>query len=162
MAYMRLPSVILLSGIVALSVACTMSNLLPAPPGAMPSAVLHNQDSIRLFEEGKLDMARQAIEAALTEDFDFAEAHYNLAMILEHQGHREEAKQHYFQAANLAPGHTIILNSPPLRPYEPGRGQLFPLLPKYMPKWSPLLPHPTTSATPGGRHAITEWEAHEH
>ena len=109
-----------------------------------------------------LDMAKQALEAALAEDSDFAEAHYNLAMILEQQGHREEAKPHYFEAANLAPGHTIIWNSPPLRPYKPGRGQLFPLLPKYMPKWSPFGQHPSTSATPGGPHATTEWEAHEH
>ena len=153
---------IFLSGIIALSVACTTPNLLPAPPGAMPSAVSYNQNGIHFFEEGKLGMARQALKAALAEDSDFAEAHYNLAIILEHQGHREAAKQHYFQAANLAPGHTIIWDSPPLRPYKPGRGQLFPLLPKYMPKWSPLGHHSAPSATPGGRHATTEWEAHEH
>ena len=54
-----------------------------------------------------------------------AEAHYNLALTLVSQGSREEAEHHFIEAANLAPGHKVIWDSPPLRPYGSPR-----LLPK--------------------------------
>ena len=90
---------------------------LSAPPEAIPAAASHNQDGLQLFADGKIDLAGNAFQAALTEDPDMAEAHYNLALTLVSSGNRDEAEQHFMEAANLAPGHKIIWDSPALRPY---------------------------------------------
>src|SRR5207249_9219715 len=44
-----------------------------------------------------------------------AEAHYNLALVIEILGDGATARRHYIEAANLAPGHKVIWDSPPLR-----------------------------------------------
>ena len=77
-----------------------------------------------MFSEGKIDLAGNAFQAALAEDPNMAEAHYNLALTLSSRGIREEAEQHFIEAANLAPGHKVIWDSPLLRPY--GSPRLFP------------------------------------
>ena len=97
---------------------------LPALPEALPAAASHNKDGLKLFSEGKIDLAGNAFQAALAEDPNMAEAHYNLAITLSSKGSRDEAEQHFLEAANLAPGHKIIWDSPPLRPY--GSPRLFP------------------------------------
>ena len=59
--------------------------------------------------------AEQAFRQALAIDATSAEAHYNLAVTLDRMGNKAEAKRHYIQAANLAPGNKVIWDSPPLR-----------------------------------------------
>jgi len=97
---------------------------LPAPPEALPAAASHNKDGRQLFSEGKIDLARNAFKAALDADPTMAEAHYNLAITLTSPGSRDEAEHHFLEAANLAPGHKVIWDSPVLRPY--GSPRLFP------------------------------------
>ena len=46
-----------------------------------------------------------------------AEAHYNLGLSLSYLGAKDEAREHFIQAADLAPGNQVIWDSPALRPY---------------------------------------------
>ncbi len=113
--------------IVAVLVTCTSTPPpmpLPAPPEATQAAATHNKDGLQLFAEGKIDLASHAFQAALAEDPNMAEAHYNLALTLISTGSRDQAEHHFIEAANLAPGHKIIWDSPALRPY--GSPRLFP------------------------------------
>ncbi len=71
----------------------------------------------RLFREGRWEGARQQFQAAVDAQPDLAEAHYNLALAMDFMGDGAGAKPHYITAANLAPGHKVIWNSPPLRRY---------------------------------------------
>jgi len=71
----------------------------------------------RLFREGRWEGARQQFQAAVQEQPDLAEAHYNLALAMDHMGDQAGAKPHFIKAANLAPGHKVIWDSPPLRRY---------------------------------------------
>ncbi len=123
----RLGQQMVMSAIVVVLVACSSTpqpTPLPAPPEALPAAATHNKDGLQLFAEGKIDLAGSAFQAALAEDPNMAEAHYNLALTLVSTGSRDEAEQHFIEAANLAPGHKIIWDSPALRPY--GSPRLFP------------------------------------
>ena len=123
----RLGQWILMSAMFSVLIACSSTpppTPLPAPPEALPAAATHNQDGLQLFAEGKIDLAGNAFQAALAEDPNMAEAHYNLALILSSKGSRDEAEHHFIEAANLAPGHKVIWDSPPLRPY--GSPRLFP------------------------------------
>ena len=58
--------------------------------------------------------AEQAFRQAIVADAGLAEAHYNLALTLDRAGRKDEAKKHYIEAANLAPGNKVIWDSPPL------------------------------------------------
>jgi len=71
----------------------------------------------RLFREGRWEGARQQFQAAVQAQPDLAEAHYNLGLAMNQMGDRAGAKPHFIKAANLAPGHKVIWNSPPLRRY---------------------------------------------
>lgn len=90
---------------------------LRAPTGTAPEAVTMMEEGNRLFAEGQWERSKQRYEAAITAQPTLAEAHYNLALTLERLGNRAEARRHYLEAANLAPGHKVIWNSPPLRRY---------------------------------------------
>lgn len=71
----------------------------------------------RLFREGRWEAARQQFQEAVHAQPDLAEAHYNLGLAMNRMGDRAGAKPHFIKAANLAPGHKVIWNSPPLRRY---------------------------------------------
>ena len=71
----------------------------------------------RLFASGRYQAAKIHYEKAILDQKTVAEAHYNLALTLDYMGKRDEARPHYMEAANLAPGHQVIWNSPVLRRY---------------------------------------------
>ena len=71
----------------------------------------------RLFASGRYQAAKIQYEKAILAKKTVAEAHYNLALALDYMGKRDEARPHYMEAANLAPGHQVIWNSPVLRRY---------------------------------------------
>ena len=91
--------------------------VLDPPPTILTQAQTYLTEGNRLFREGRWEGARQQFQAAIQEQPDLAEAHYNLAVALDHMGNQEGAKSHFITAANLAPGHKVIWNSPPLRRY---------------------------------------------
>lgn len=88
---------------------------LQPPPGTQPAAVAAMEEGNRLFAARKWEAARTQYEAAIKAQPTLAEAHYNLALVLEILEGDDKARPHYMQAATLAPGHKVIWNSPPLR-----------------------------------------------
>ena len=90
---------------------------LSAPSGTNPSALIYLNAGNQRFTEGRWGAAKLQFEQAVKAQPKLAEAHYNLALALERLGDAEQAKHHYIEAANLAPGHKVIWNSPPLRRY---------------------------------------------
>jgi Flp pilus assembly protein TadD len=89
--------------------------VLQAPAGMSSAIVTQLERGNALFAAQKWaeaeEVYRQTIVAAPT----FAEAHYNLATVLYRAGNKVEAKKHYMEAANLAPGNKIIWDAPPFR-----------------------------------------------
>jgi len=90
---------------------------LDAPSNTNPQVQALLTEGNRLFREGQWEGARQQFQAAVQAQPDLAEAHYNLGLAMNQMGDRAGAKPHFIKAANLAPGHKVIWNSPPLRRY---------------------------------------------
>ncbi len=88
---------------------------LRAPAGTLPAAASALEEGNRLFAARQWDAAQAQYEAAIKAQPGLAEAHYNLALVLETLDQLGAARKHYVEAANLAPGHQIIWNSPPFR-----------------------------------------------
>ena len=96
--------------------------VLPAPAGSKPAAVTQLEKGNALFTSHNFAGAEEAYRQAIVLDAALAEAHYNLALTLDRAGQKTEAKKHYIEAANLAPGNKVIWNSPPLRQEAGGMG----------------------------------------
>jgi len=88
---------------------------LRAPSGTIPAAASAMEEGNRLFAARQWEQAKAQYEAAIKAQPSLAEAHYNLAMVIEILGDDATARRHYVEAANLAPGHKIIWDSPPFR-----------------------------------------------
>jgi hypothetical protein len=73
--------------------------------------------AVSLFSLGRLDEAAAHLRIALRQRPDLAEAHFLLAQILEKQGRRSLARQHYQRATRLQlrPGTTLRAPSPSAR-----------------------------------------------
>jgi len=104
--------------------ACSMLNPPPALRPALPANTCkppavsqHNQTGMALYKERRLEAAKSEFLAAVAEGPKCAEAHYNLGLTLTYLGSKEEAREHFLEAANLAPGNQVIWDSPVLRPY---------------------------------------------
>jgi Tfp pilus assembly protein PilF len=95
-------------------------HVLPPPPGTRPVVATQIEKGNALFASRDFTGAEQAFREAILADSALAEAHYNLALTLDRTGHQAEAKTHYIEAANLAPGNKIIWDSPPLRQQNGG------------------------------------------
>jgi len=93
----------------------TARNVLPAPQGAKPEAAAQVEKGNALYVSQDFAGAEQAFRQAILVDAGLAEAHYNLALSLDRTGRKDDAKKHYIEAANLAPGNKVIWDSPPLR-----------------------------------------------
>jgi Flp pilus assembly protein TadD len=90
-------------------------SVLSAPPGTRPALATQIENGNTLFASSDYAGAEQAFRQALVVDATSAEAHYNLAVTLDRAGNKTEAKKHYIQAANLAPGNKVMWDSPPFR-----------------------------------------------
>jgi hypothetical protein len=93
-----------------------MTVLDPPPDVDSHIRLLFNEGN-RLFLEGRWQGAQEQFKSAVQQQADLAEAHYNLALSMDRMGDKDGAKKHFIEAANLAPGHKVIWNSPPLRRY---------------------------------------------
>lgn len=89
--------------------------VLTAPTGTKPAVATQLEKGNILYHSRDWTGAEQAFRQTIAADPTLAEAHYNLALTLERTGNKAEAKRHYIDAANLAPGNKVIWNSPPLR-----------------------------------------------
>ncbi|HLZ34958.1 MAG TPA: tetratricopeptide repeat protein [Nitrospira sp.] len=96
------------------------TTVLTAPAGTKPAAVAQLEKGNALFASRDWAGAEQAFRQTIAVDPALAEAHYNLALTLDRAGNQAEAKKHYIEAANLAPGNKVIWNSPPLQQQQRG------------------------------------------
>jgi Tfp pilus assembly protein PilF len=90
-------------------------NVLAAPDGTKSAVAMQLAKGNALFASSDFAGAEQAYRQTIATDSTLAEAHYNLALTLDRMGNQAEAKKHYIEAANLAPGNKVIWDSPPLR-----------------------------------------------
>lgn len=81
------------------------------------SASQANQAGSALYNQRRWEAAKAKFEEAVTEGPKCAEAHYNLGLALTNLGAKDEARNHFLEAADLAPGNQVIWDSPALRPY---------------------------------------------
>jgi Tfp pilus assembly protein PilF len=91
------------------------SSVLAAPTGSPSDTVAKLEEGNRLFVTKDYARAEQSYRQTIAAHPTLAEAHYNLAVTLDRMGNRGEAKKHYMEAANLAPGNKVIWDSPPFR-----------------------------------------------
>ena len=101
-------------------VACTSPlskplTVLQAPAGVSPAVAAQLERGNALFSAQKWAEAEQVYRQTIAAEPTLAEAHYNLATALYRAGNKVEAKKHYMEAANLAPGNKVIWDAPPLR-----------------------------------------------
>jgi len=91
------------------------SSVLSAPNGSPADVIANLEEGNRLFSAKDYAGAEQSYRRTIAAYPNLAEAHYNLAITIDRMGNRGEAKKHYLEAANLAPGNKVIWDSPPFR-----------------------------------------------
>jgi len=82
------------------------------------AAVQANTLGQQAYQAGRYDEARIDFEQTIAAARDAAEAHYNLGLALFALGQGDAARDHFIEAANLAPGDKVIWDSPALRPFS--------------------------------------------
>lgn len=86
-------------------------------PGVPPAVVQSTLLGIGEYQKGDFEGAKTHFQQALAGSPNSAEAHYNLGLALFALGGTGEAREHFIEAANLAPGNKVIWDSPALRPF---------------------------------------------
>ena len=90
---------------------------LPVGLSASPQARQATQEGTREYQSGRYEAAKTAFQQAVAGAPKSAEAHYNFGLALFALGDTDQAREHFLEAANLAPGNKVIWDSPALRPY---------------------------------------------
>lgn len=85
--------------------------------GVKPQAIIATEQGTQAYQAKQFEEARKYFEQAVTAAPQSGQAHYNYALALNALGDTEVARQHFLEAANLAPGDKIIWDSPALSPY---------------------------------------------
>lgn len=88
---------------------------LRAPAGTSPAVAAQLEQGNKQFVAQDWAGAKAAYQQSIAAEPTLAEAHYNLGLTLDQLGDKTDAKKHYFEAANLAPGNKVIWDAPPLR-----------------------------------------------
>lgn len=120
---MKVISIILTSLVLCVLPACssTEKQKLRSPlpvSSSLPQAVITaTQQGTRAYEGRQYQEAKTQFELAVANSPDSAEAHYNLGLALFALGETDQAREHFIEAANLAPGNKVIWDSPALRPF---------------------------------------------
>ncbi len=95
----------------------TLETALSAPPKSVPAAAAAIEEGNKLFYARQWEAAKAQYETAIQAQPTLAEAHYNLGLVYDALRNDKEARKHFVEAANLAPGNKIIWSSPALRQY---------------------------------------------
>jgi Tfp pilus assembly protein PilF len=119
---MRLALLVTFSLLALTGPACTHSKPKPLVPldlttGANSQAVALNTQGTQAFQSGQFAEAKGLFAQVVNAAPDSGQAHYNYALALNALGQTDEARQHFIEAANLAPGDKVIWDSPALRPF---------------------------------------------
>jgi tetratricopeptide (TPR) repeat protein len=88
-----------------------------AEADARPQAVTWTEQGAQAYQAKQFEDAKKYFEQAVAVVPESGQAHYNYALALNALGNAENARQHFLEAANLAPGDKIIWDSPALAPY---------------------------------------------
>jgi len=86
-------------------------------PGVKPQAVTLTEQGTQAYQGRQFDQAKTLFSQAMATAPQSGPAHYNYALALYSLGETEEARQHFLEAANLAPGDKTIWDSPALQQY---------------------------------------------
>jgi Flp pilus assembly protein TadD len=86
-------------------------------PGTQPQAVTLTEQGTQAYQGRQFVEAKNYFSQAVAAAPQSGQAHYNYAIALYSLGDTEEARQHFLEAANLAPGDKTIWDSPPLHQY---------------------------------------------
>jgi tetratricopeptide (TPR) repeat protein len=76
-----------------------------------------NLQGIQEYQSRRFDQARDHFQQVVGTAPTSAEGHYNLGLTLFALGDSDQAREHFIEAANLAPGDKVIWDSPALRQY---------------------------------------------
>lgn len=103
-------------------VACSKNKAKPLvplalEPGAKPEAVTLTEQGTQAYQGRQFVDAKTYFSQAVSAAPQSGQAHYNYAIALYSLGDTEEARQHFLEAANLAPGDKTIWDSPALHQY---------------------------------------------
>lgn len=124
------------------AVACTKEKVKPWAPlilesSAKSDAKLLTEQGAQAYQSRQFEDAKKYFSQAMAAAAQSGAAHYNYALALQALGDKEQARQQFLEAANLAPGDKVIWDSPALRPFTPE-------MPKAAHK-----EHPTGTSKPG-------------
>ena len=86
-------------------------------PNVAQELVQLNSQGIEEYQSRQFDQAKAHFQQVLTGAPTAAEAHYNLGLTLFALGDSDQARDHFIEAANLAPGDKVIWDSPALRQF---------------------------------------------
>jgi tetratricopeptide (TPR) repeat protein len=86
-------------------------------PGVKPQAVTLTEQGTQAYQAKQFNDAKSYFSQAVAEAPQSGPAHYNYALALNNVGETEQARQHFMEAANYAPGDKVIWDSPALRHY---------------------------------------------
>ena len=119
MKYLSMLGVLLL---VVGAVACSKSRAKPLVPlllesGVKPQAVTLTEQGTQAYQASQFDDAKSYFSQAVAAAPQSGPAHYNYALALNVLGDKEQARQQFMEAANLAPGDKVIWDSPALSPF---------------------------------------------
>ena len=108
--------------IVAISVVACSSPPKPRVPLVLKPPVSQdisqvNLQGIQEYQSRRFDQAKERFQQVVGAAPTSAEGHYNLGLTLLALGDSEQAREHFIEAANLAPGDKVIWDSPALRQY---------------------------------------------
>lgn len=85
--------------------------------GAIPQAVTLTEQGTQAYQAHQFQEAKQYFSQAVTVAPQSGQAHYNYGLVLNALGDVDDARQHFIEAANLAPGDKVIWDSPALHQY---------------------------------------------
>lgn len=88
-----------------------------ADADARSQAVLLTEQGTQAYHAKQFEEANKLFEQAVSVAPQSGQAHYNYGLALNALGKQDVARQHFLEAANLAPGDQVIWDSPALAPY---------------------------------------------
>jgi tetratricopeptide (TPR) repeat protein len=94
--------------------------------GVTPQAVTLTEQGSQAYQAKQFEEAKGLFSQAVALAPQSGQAHYNFALALNALGDTETARQHFIEAANLAPGDKTIWDSPALSPFgnpQTGKGK---------------------------------------
>ena len=85
--------------------------------GVKSQAMTLTEQGTQAYQAKQFEDAKKYFQQAVAAAPQSGPAHYNYALALNALGDSEVARQHFLEAANLAPGDKTIWDSPALAPY---------------------------------------------